>query len=479
MLYSEKKERQRHFKLALRAILPILVLLFLVIYHMFLKGKITDLNLENNLMIVALIFVSVYFIFFFIARSAKESLVDQVTQIFTEKAFVEQLEEYKPQSLSLLIIQNLSSINENYSTFEIDAMLYRLVNLLNHSFERAKIKNPLMGRRYGAEFLIALQTNGEQVEQILSHFIATYPTINNIELDYRYSIITNTDIDFCNSLEQLRSLIDMEDREKNEGTKRDDSFVQDAKELSRIEHQVIEAIEKKALILSFRPLLHVRTQKTDIYEVAVRLKISQKESVLPRVFLPIVNRLGLGRKYDIVLMEHLTSLLPLIDEDISFTFNISPFSLRDVEFRSYFFELLKNAHINPSRLIIQLYEKKAHHNLEGYLKILREIRTQGVRVCIDNFGASNASMEYMKHFTFDMIQFDRDFVNNLEEKSTHAMLASMVKMSKDLEIITVAKWVDQESQKQRLKTIGIDYIQGFGVAKPLNKTAIIKQYNQG
>jgi EAL domain-containing protein (putative c-di-GMP-specific phosphodiesterase class I) len=134
--------------------------------------------------------------------------------------------------------------------------------------------------------------------------------------------------------------------------------------------------------------------------------------------------------------------------------------------------------VDPRRLIIELYERKTHHNLSGYLKTLNKFRTRGLRIAIDNFGSSNASMEYMKHFKFDLVQFDRDYVTKLDDTNTHAMLSSMVKMSKDLNITTVAKWVDNESQMTKLKTLGIDYLQGFGISKPISEKTLIDTYNE-
>jgi EAL domain-containing protein (putative c-di-GMP-specific phosphodiesterase class I) len=50
-------------------------------------------------------------------------------------------------------------------------------------------------------------------------------------------------------------------------------------------------------------------------------------------------------------------------------------------------------------------------------------------------------------------------------------------MSKNLNITTIAKWVDKESQKTKLKTLGVDYIQGFGVGKPILEKELINTYN--
>jgi EAL domain-containing protein (putative c-di-GMP-specific phosphodiesterase class I) len=76
-----------------------------------------------------------------------------------------------------------------------------------------------------------------------------------------------------------------------------------------------------------------------------------------------------------------------------------------------------------------------------------------------------------------LVQFDRDYVTKLEDETTQAMLASMVKMSKDLHITTVAKWVDNAAQKEKLRRLGIEYVQGFGVSKPISERQLIDTYN--
>ena len=218
-----------------------------------------------------------------------------------------------------------------------------------------------------------------------------------------------------------------------------------------------------------------KTPKTA--RIAVKLNSETHKDILPRVYLPIINRLGLGRDYDLTLIKHVIDFLPLVDETISFTFNLSPFSLRDSSFQEKLFAYLEEKQVNPSRLIIQLYERKTHHDLSGYLNTLKNFRSHGIRICIDNFGSSNASMEYMKHFKFDMVQFDRDYVTHLEDETTYAMLHSLIDMAKNLHIQTVAKWVDNKTQEKKLKTLGIDYIQGFGVSKPIDEEVLINRYN--
>ncbi|BAF71100.1 EAL domain-containing protein [Sulfurovum sp. NBC37-1] len=471
MLQSERQERGRRFELALRAGIPIILLISVVFYAIFFQGKKIELTLENGILFASIVFITVYFIYFLINLSVNETLVDLATQGYNEKAFISQLEAYHPKTVALLVIKNLSTISENYSTDEVDVLLYSVVHKLHNEFNKAGFGNTLIARRYGAEFLIAIDKESEEIQHIFENFIDQNRTINDIELDYAFSMIRDTDEHIKKTILHLKDLLAAQDQNK------DNSSVPDAKEISQTEAAVIQALKEKNLLLSFRPLQNVKTGTIDIYEISVKLRSPDNGDILPRVFLPIINRLGLGREYDLTIFSHILTLLPLVDSNISFSFNLSPFSLRNKNFQKKFFSLLDEAATDPSRIIIELYERKTHHNLSGYLQTLKKFRSRGIRIAIDNFGASNASMEYMKHFNFDIVQFDRDYVSKLDDANTHAMLSSMVTMSKNLHITTVAKWVDSDTQKKELIALGIDYLQGFGIGKPITEQQLIQTYN--
>jgi len=470
MLLSEKKERERRFKLALRAALPILMLVGLIFYSLFFRDKHLNLTIENEVLISAIIFISVYFIYFLIDISAKETLLDQKSQGYNQRAFIEQVTFDKPQSLALLIIDNLDTIRENYSYNDIDILLYTIIHKLNQEFNNNNIQDIIIAREYNAEFLIGANTKSKETKKIIKSFKEKYSTLNNIELDIKFAVITNSSDDITKTIINLKDLIHSQNKDKKT------SPVYDAKDISQIEIYTIEALKNKELKLSFRPILNLQTNEIDIYELSVKLFHNHKD-ILPKTFLPIINRLGLGREYDLILFEKVLELLPLIDDDICISFNLSPFSLRDRAFQHSFFKKLENSNLNPSRLIIELYERKAHHNLSGYLEILKSFRAKGIKIAIDNFGSSNASMEYMKHFHFDIVQFDRDFVTNLDDTNTQAMLKSLIEMSKSMNITTVAKWVDNDTKKQKLQQLGIEYIQGFGVGRALKQQELIEKYN--
>jgi EAL domain-containing protein (putative c-di-GMP-specific phosphodiesterase class I) len=475
MLLSQKEERGRRFTLALRAGIPVLILVFLVFSTTIYKDDSVHFNIKDGILLSAITFITIYFIYFLMNLSVQETMIDLTTQGFNKKTFIKKLQEENPQIVACLTIENLQSLNENYSSEQIDMILYSITHKLNLIFRQHGFEKVLLGRDRGSEFLIALDGEASIVQNILLQMIEKNNLIDNIEINYKYALIHNTSRNFEKIIIQLRDLLvsqTVSTQDENKTT-----TIQDASKLSNIEKCIISSLQNKSLLLTFRPLLNTHNDRIDIYEIAVKLKDKNGQDILPRIFLPIINRLGLGREYDLALTKHAVSLLPLIDDNISFTFNLSPFSLRDHNFQTQFFDYLQEKQINPNRLIIQLYERKTHHDLSSYLETLKRFRANGLRICIDNFGSSNASMEYMKHFKFDMVQFDRSYVTHLEDHTTYAMLNSLIKMSKDLHIQTVAKWVDNESQKRKLRLLGVHYIQGFGVSNPLTETELINQYN--
>lgn len=472
MLLSELKERERRFKLALRAGIPILLLVSLVFYALFVQEDTFEPTPINAFLIAGIIFITVYFNYFLIEMSVKETVLDGTTHSFNEKSFIGKLQNYKPKTLILLRVNNLYSINENYSTKKVDLLLYTIVHKLDALLTQYGLANQLIGRRYGAEFIIALNKNDYDVRYIFEQFIQEHKLLTDIEVDYSFSAVTHTQDDIEQVLRRLKDLLGSS---QDKGKKTNN--IQDAKEVSQTEKDIIEALNHKRFKLGFRPIQSAKTQKIEIYEIASKLITKDQKEILPRVYLPVINRLDLAINYDLALVEHIIKLLPLIDEQVSFSFNISPFSLRNKGFQEKIFSLLDTDNIKTSRLIIQLYERKAHHDLSGYFKTLTIFRAKGLRICIDNFGSSSASMEYMKHFKFDMVKFDRDYVTNLQNPTNLTMLSSLISMSKTLDILTISKWVDTEEQKSTLLQLGINYLQGYGIDEPICEQQLIERYN--
>ena len=97
MLLSELEERGRRFTLALRAGIPVLLLVFLVFYTTIYKGEEFIFSVKDGVLLAAITFITIYFIYFLMNLSVQETLLDQTTQGFNKKTFIKKLQLYRPK----------------------------------------------------------------------------------------------------------------------------------------------------------------------------------------------------------------------------------------------------------------------------------------------------------------------------------------------------------------------------------------------
>ena len=472
MLRSVREERSRHFRLALRASIPLLIFIFALAYGVFFREYPIALTTANVVIFLGMLFVVVYFLFFALEESRRETLLDRTTGGYHYESFLERVKKERPRTLAAIQIVNLPALNEAYGVAKTDHVLKQTAEELDAYLFPSHRSHGFIGRKTGAELLIAADTDPEAMEKILEKFRNDHGQIDGLEADYLVAVIRNNIEEPARAIEQLRNMLVQQEALQEEAP-----AISDARQLSENEQQILEALENGTLSLSFRPLLNLESGGKDIYEVGVRMRGRRGESIPPRDFLPVINRHDLGERYDLLIFKRVLELASLVDETISFSFNLSPFSLRKERFLEEFFRALEASGTSSRRFIVELYERRRHHNLEQYLERLKILRQHGVRLCLDNFGSSNASVEYIRHFPFDMIQFDRDYTRNLEDEKTLSILKSFVGMAHEMEMITAAKWVDNSEKQEKLRSIGVDYIQGYAAGRVLNEQGLLARFN--
>ncbi len=474
MLESIKEERARHFQLALRSGIPIMVLILVLSYAVFFHGENIAFDTQSVVLMSGLIFVVVYFIYFALEQSQKESLLDPVTGGYRYDYFIRNIRRKSPKTLAALKVENLGVINEVYGIKRTDDLLRDITEKLNRFLFVESSKSPIIGRKLGAEFLIAIDIEPEKVKELIEKFIESHSIHNDIDVEYTYTLIAYEDSNPEKAIEQLRDLLNtpvkcrLIDKDKT---------IPNSLKLSENEQKIVKSLSAENLELYFRPIMRLSTKEIKIYEISVKLKSIDGEVLLPRHFLPVINRHDLGLEYDTLIYNKIIDIIPLIDKRVSFSFNLSPFSLRQKRFHEMMIDNIMQKGIDANRVIIELYEKKTHHRLDSYLGILSSLKRHGFRFCLDNFGSSNASMDYIKYFSFDIVQFDREYISNIDDEKYVSIFASLINMVKELNIETIAKWVDDPHTIEKLTKMGIDYIQGFSVSKVLSESELIAKYN--
>jgi diguanylate cyclase (GGDEF)-like protein len=209
------------------------------------------------------------------------------------------------------------------------------------------------------------------------------------------------------------------------------------------------------------------------FEALVRLVDDDGEIVLPGKFIPPAEKFN---------------LMPLIDRwVINATFeclarnglakamgggivsiNLSGQSVASFELADYIAEKLEQYQIEPSCVCFEITETAAIQDFSYALKVLNQIKKPGCQLALDDFGTGLSSFSYLRSLPVNYVKIDGSFVRFLlEDDVSHAMVTSINQVSHVMGLETVAEFVENDAIRDELELIGVDYLQGFGIARPV------------
>jgi diguanylate cyclase (GGDEF)-like protein len=147
--------------------------------------------------------------------------------------------------------------------------------------------------------------------------------------------------------------------------------------------------------------------------------------------------------------------------------NLSGASLNDEAFLHDVYALFESKPDLVRYLCIEITESVALHDLANTRRFVDRIRGYGAKVALDDFGAGYTSFSYLKEFAADLLKIDGSFIVNMNQHPANiAIVEAIVSLAKNLGMKVVAEWAEDLATLKTLSDIGVDYVQGFIVARP-------------
>ncbi|KQQ96805.1 bifunctional diguanylate cyclase/phosphodiesterase [Massilia sp. Leaf139] len=146
--------------------------------------------------------------------------------------------------------------------------------------------------------------------------------------------------------------------------------------------------------------------------------------------------------------------------------NLSGASLNDERFVADTLEILaRHVHV-AGRLCMEITESVALHDLDNTRRFIDQVRNFGVKVALDDFGAGYTSFSYLKELPADVLKIDGNFIVNINAHPANvAIVEAIVSLAVNLGMKTIAEWAEDAATVQTLAEIGVDYVQGWAVAR--------------
>ena len=207
------------------------------------------------------------------------------------------------------------------------------------------------------------------------------------------------------------------------------------------------------------------------YELLIRMRDDNGDIVPPASFLPAAERYNLTAQIDRWVIENYFSWLstqPEHKENLSrCNINLSGNSLADKDLKLFILNAFEKYNVPYSKICFEITESMAIVKMEETLQFINTFHQLGCTFALDDFGSGFSSYAYLKSLPVNFVKIDGSFVKDLlVDNIDMAMVCSIKDVASAMGMETVAEFVESTEIMVELGKIGVDYAQGYGVAKP-------------
>jgi len=243
----------------------------------------------------------------------------------------------------------------------------------------------------------------------------------------------------------------------------------------RVKRDLEQAVATDRFVLQAQPIMHTRISgdKTEQLHYELLLGLANRDGSLasPQDFILSAERYGFMSLVDRwVVREAFSWISQLMDAQKvipSLSINLSGTSVTDDSFMDYLFEQISEYGVGTSRICFEITETGTISNLVKAADFVRAFRNIGCKFSIDDFGTGLASHNYLRELPVDYVKIDGSFVTNIHRnRNDYAITRSINDLAHFLGQETIAESVENDEIIGKLREIGVDFLQGWGIGRP-------------
>lgn len=408
---------------------------------------------------------------------------DPLTNLYNQIAFWDLLgyetsrstrQEYK-FSLLVIDIDNFKVINDTYGHETGDNFLREFSSILKSATRNGDIAS----RYYGDQFAAILPVCDEGQARIVARRIIdgvrsySFPLVQGVAIKGTVSIGIAVYPDNAREAKDLFLLADnMLTQSKSLGKDRlslpsEQDDVEVLKSMGEKNILILNALAQHRIIPYFQPIMNVIDHSINAYEVLTRIKMNDR--IIPAAeFIETAEGMGVIGRIDYQLFEHALSKVRDSSYHGNLFINLSPKALILKEFMPTIRKMLRDYGMDPSKLIFEITERDTVKNLKLIESFIIELKHEGFRFAIDDFGSGYSSFHYIKTFSIDFLKVDGEFVRNMGGNSSieKEIVKSIAALAANLGIKTIAEYVESDEILANVESAGINFAQGYFIKRP-------------
>ncbi|MEO7004488.1 MAG: EAL domain-containing protein [Acidobacteriaceae bacterium] len=227
----------------------------------------------------------------------------------------------------------------------------------------------------------------------------------------------------------------------------------------------------------YQPVIDLQNGTVTGIEALARLADNDGSLLPPAEFLPQLSAADLSTLTRKVMEQSIHDLerLDRAGFVLDVGVNFDPATLADPKAVEELCRQVQQSGIDPSRFVMELLERADTLSMAGSQEALRELKTCGARIALDDVGSAYSSLLRVKELPVDMIKLDRSFLIGLEQQPKELrFLMNMVHLARDLGMDFVAEGIECTASGDALAALGVRHAQGYAIARPMGIEDLLK-----
>ncbi|PXW51482.1 EAL domain-containing protein (putative c-di-GMP-specific phosphodiesterase class I) [Grimontella sp. AG753] len=249
-----------------------------------------------------------------------------------------------------------------------------------------------------------------------------------------------------------------------------------------LEYQLNHAVLHGHIIPFIQPIVEAHTGKIIGGELLLRWRHPLYGNISPEKFIPVAEQIGIIDKLTLLSFDYLVDVITrsglTLPKNTLLCFNVSPHTFLDKTIVKNCQSIIqKLANYSPV-IVLEITEREPVKETVEIHKIVRAIKTLGVRFSLDDFGTGNANYNYIRIFKPEYIKIDKIFTRiNSNLQHEHFYFQDILHLAKKYNCETIAEGIETEEQIKLLRESGVDFMQGFYFSKAIEIERFISLIN--
>lgn len=244
-----------------------------------------------------------------------------------------------------------------------------------------------------------------------------------------------------------------------------------------------EAIRKKEFKMFFQPQLSTRAAPDQSIRAEVLVRWQQNGTIIamPGEFVDLFERNGFIVDLDHYMFEHvciyLNRTLPRCRKQLVLSVNVSRITMLQPNFIDYYCSVKNRYQIPSGHIELEFTESVVVEDVAYFGAIIKRLNDNGFLCAMDDFGTGQSSLNVLQALPLDILKLDQMFFRDkTNERRKHIIVANILKMARQLRMVTVAEGIESAEQVRELTEMGCDYIQGYYFSQPVTADEFEMKY---